>query len=125
MPTYEYRCKKCKHHFELFQSYAEYGQMAVTCPKCGSDNVQRLIGKVRIARTEERRIEEMVDPSQLNGIEDDPKALGRLMRRMGAESGEQIEPEFEEMISQLENGQNLEQIEKDMPGLDNAPDGGG
>ncbi len=122
MPTYEYRCQECHQRFDRFQTYAEYGHRTVSCPKYGSDHVQRLIGRIRIARTEERRIEEMVDPSQLNGIEDDPKALGHLMRQMGREMGEGMEPEFEEVVSRLENGQNPEQIENEMPALGSTPD---
>ncbi len=64
MPIYEYCCQECHQRFDRLQTYAEYGNKTVSCPKCVSDHVQRLIGRIRIARTEERRIEEMVDPSQ-------------------------------------------------------------
>lgn len=117
MPTYDYRCKSCKARFELFLTYAEYDQKKVTCPKCGSDQIVRRIGRVRIAKSDDRRIEDIVDPSQLDGIEDDPKALGRLMRKMGEEMGEDTGPEFEEVVSRLEKGQDPEQIEKDLPEL--------
>lgn len=117
MPTYDYRCKSCKARFELFLTYAEYDQKKVTCPKCGSGQIVRRIGRVRIAKSDDRRIEDMVDPSQLDGIEDDPKALGRLMRKMGEEMGEDTGPEFEEVVSRLEKGQDPEQIEKDLPEL--------
>jgi putative FmdB family regulatory protein len=122
MPTYDYRCKSCKARFELFLTYAEYDQKQhdqkkLACPKCGSDQVVRRIGRIRIAKSDDRRIEDMVDPTQLDGIEDDPKALGRLMRKMGEEMGEDTGPEFEEVVSRLEKGQDPEQIEKDMPEL--------
>lgn len=117
MPTYEYRCKACQARFERFLTYAEYGHTEVTCAKCGSDQVVRRIGRVRIAKSEDRRIEDMVDPAQLTGIEDDPKALGRLMRKMGDEMGEDAGPEFDEVVSRLEKGEDPEQIERDMPDL--------
>ncbi len=117
MPTYDYRCIECREQFELFFSYAEYDQKKVTCPKCGSERVQRRIGKIRFAKSEESRIEDMVDPSKLSGIEDDPKALGRLMRQMGSELGEEVGPEFDEVVSRLEKGQDPEQIEREMPEL--------
>ncbi|MBN2379611.1 zinc ribbon domain-containing protein [candidate division WOR-3 bacterium] len=41
MPTYEYRCKKCGHRFERFQSISE--KPVRKCPKCGG-KVQRIIG---------------------------------------------------------------------------------
>lgn len=115
MPTYEYRCKSCQARFELYLTYAEYDQKKVTCPKCGGEQIQRRIGRIRIAKSEDRRIEDMVDPSQLDGIDDDPKALGRLMRKMGDEIGEDAGPEFEEVVSRLEKGQDPEQIEREMP----------
>ncbi len=41
MPTYEYRCNKCKHTFEEFQSMS--ADPVKRCPKCGKNSVQRLI----------------------------------------------------------------------------------
>ena len=41
MPTYEYECKSCEHHFELFQMMSEPPKKR--CPACGKA-VQRLIG---------------------------------------------------------------------------------
>jgi putative FmdB family regulatory protein len=32
MPTYEYRCRKCGHHFELFHSIKDDAPRR--CPKC-------------------------------------------------------------------------------------------
>jgi putative FmdB family regulatory protein len=117
MPTYTYRCEKCHHRFEKFLTYAEYDNANVKCPVCGSEHVNRRIQKVRIARTEESRIESMIDPEKLQGIEDDPKALGRLMRQMGNEMGEDPDPEFNEVVSRLEKGQSPEDIERELPGL--------
>lgn len=41
MPTYVYRCTKCGHRFEKFQSMA--AEPVKTCPECGAP-VERLIG---------------------------------------------------------------------------------
>jgi len=117
MPTYEYRCVECQKRFEIFLTYAEYDRGEVTCPACGSRNIQRRIGRIRIAKGEESRLEDLVNPANLNGIEDDPKALGRLMRRMGDELGEEVGPEFDEVVSRLEKGQDPEQIEQALPEL--------
>ena len=43
MPTYEYECEKCGHHFELFQRMSE--PKLTDCPQDGCDgHVKRLIG---------------------------------------------------------------------------------
>jgi len=117
MPTYDYRCKSCRARFERCLSYEEYDQKKVTCPECAGNQVERRIGRIRIAKSDDRRLEDMVDPSQLDGIEDDPKSLGRLMRRMGDELGEDAGPEFDEVVSRLEKGQHPDEIEKDLPDL--------
>ena len=41
MPTYEYRCEKCGHAFEEFQSIT--AKPIKKCPKCGKLAVKRLI----------------------------------------------------------------------------------
>ena len=41
MPTYEYECQKCEHHFEVFQSIKDAPKK--TCPKC-KGRVKRLVG---------------------------------------------------------------------------------
>jgi len=40
MPTYEYECKSCHHHFDAFQNIKD--EPLKTCPKCGKE-VRRLI----------------------------------------------------------------------------------
>jgi len=41
MPTYEYRCKQCKHEMEEFQSMKD--EPLVECPACHTPNLVRLI----------------------------------------------------------------------------------
>ncbi len=117
MPTYEYRCLNCRRRFDVFQTYTEYGTKPVACPHCTSENVQRKIGRIRVARSDESRMENLADPSKLEGLEDDPRALGRMMREMGSEVGEEMGPEFNEVVSRLEAGQSPDQIEQDLPDL--------
>jgi len=40
MPTYEYKCRKCGNHFDVFQSMSD--DPVKTCPSCGGQ-VERLI----------------------------------------------------------------------------------
>jgi putative FmdB family regulatory protein len=41
MPTYDYRCKKCDHEWELFQSIK--AAPVKKCPECGKQSAERLI----------------------------------------------------------------------------------
>jgi putative FmdB family regulatory protein len=123
MPNYEFRCLNCQRRFEVFLAYLDYGKKPIQCIHCKSENVQRRIGRVRIAKSEESRLESLADPSRLDSIDDDPKALGKMMREMSKETGEDMGPEFHEVIHRLESGQSPDQIEKDLPELANM--GGG
>lgn len=42
MPTYEYECKKCGHHFEKSQNMVD--KPISICPKCKKKSLRRLIG---------------------------------------------------------------------------------
>jgi hypothetical protein len=49
--------------------------------------------------------------------ENDPKSLGRWMRQMSAEVGEDLGPEFDEVVGRLEAGEDPASIEQSMPDL--------
>ncbi|MBN1372213.1 MAG: zinc ribbon domain-containing protein [Anaerolineaceae bacterium] len=125
MPNYEYRCFDCRKRFMLFFTYAEYGTKPAVCPYCKGTNVQRKIGRVRVARSDDSRMESLADPSNLSGLEDDPRALGRMMREMSKETGESMGAEFDEVVDRLEKGQSPEDIERELPDLGGMADGGG
>ncbi len=125
MPSYDFLCLNCQQRFEIFLSYSEYGSKPVKCVHCGSDNVRRRMTKVRIAKSEESRMENMMDESALEGMENDPKALGQMMKKMGKEMGEDLPPEFDDVVDRLEAGQSPEDIESAMPDLGAAAPGGG
>jgi putative FmdB family regulatory protein len=42
MPTYEYRCKRCRHELEMLQSFTD--APLTRCPKCRKMGLERLIG---------------------------------------------------------------------------------
>ena len=49
--------------------------------------------------------------------ESDPRSLGRWMRKMSDEVGEDLGPEFGEVVGRLEAGESPESIESSMPEL--------
>ncbi|MCA1899226.1 MAG: zinc ribbon domain-containing protein [Chloroflexi bacterium] len=125
MPTYDFICNDCQQRFEVFLTYAEYGKKAVQCVRCQSANVRRRMTKVRIAKSDESRMEAAADDfAGLEGIENDPKALGRMMRKMGKEMGEELPSEFNEVADRLEAGQSPEEIESAIPDLGLDDDAG-
>jgi putative FmdB family regulatory protein len=125
MPTYDFICNDCQQRFKVFLTYAEYGVKTVQCAHCQSGNVRRRMTKVRIAKSDESRIESAADDfAGLEGIEEDPKALARMMKKMGSEMGEELPSEFNEVVDRLEAGQSPEEIESAIPdlGLDDSGD---
>src|SRR5438034_11413751 len=42
MPTYEYHCDACEHHFDEFQSITE--EPLKKCPKCRKSKLRRIFG---------------------------------------------------------------------------------
>jgi len=45
MPTYEYRCEKCRARFTRTESISEHGKAKLRCPKCGSKKVSQAPGR--------------------------------------------------------------------------------
>jgi putative FmdB family regulatory protein len=126
VPAYEFRCKDCHRTFTLkYATYAERDAAAPQCPHCGSADLSNLIHRVGVLTSQDSRMERLSDPSRLSGIdEDDPRSMGRLMREMSAESGEELGPEFDDVVQRLESGEDPESIENSMPELGGGDEGG-
>lgn len=118
MPIYEYRCADCKRRVSIFfRSFAAVTDP--TCPNCGGNNLTRLVSRVAAIKSEDARLEALADPSNFGDVdENDPKSVARFMRKMSDQlGGEDLGPEFNEMVERLEAGESPEEIEKSMPGL--------
>jgi len=122
MPIYEYGCYDCRKRVNVFfRSFTDVETKAAVCPRCGGTNLKRLVSKVAFLRSEESRLEDMADPSNLAGLdENDPKSIARWMRKMSQETGEDLGDEFDEVVDRLEAGEDPESIEKSMPELGGA-----
>ena len=125
MPTYEFRCEHCKKR----NAYTVRGfnpPEAPTCNFCGSASLRRIISRVAVLKSEESRLESMADPSNFGDLdENDPKSMARMMRRLGGEMGEEMPPEFGEMVDRLESGESPEAIEQSMGDTGGIGDMGG
>jgi putative FmdB family regulatory protein len=118
MPVYEYICRACGRRVRLRMSFAEYDQAAPVCPHCGRAELRRRVGRVAVARSEGARLDGLMDDPALDALdEDDPRAMGRMMRRMSDELGEEMGQEFDEVVGRLESGESPASIEASMPEL--------
>jgi hypothetical protein len=80
--------------------------------------MSRLVSRVRVIRSEESQLDDLTDETMMADLdENDPRSLGRWMRKMSQEMGEDLGPEFDEVVGRLESGEDPEEIEKSMPEL--------
>jgi putative FmdB family regulatory protein len=113
MPLYEYRCNACRRRVTLLRSFSDTSTPC--CPECQSEDLSRLVSRVSVLKSEESRLDSLADPSSLAGLdENDPRSIARWMRKMSEETGEDIGPEFDEMVGRLEAGESPEAIEESM-----------
>lgn len=113
MPIYEFRCNRCRSRVSVFQRRIEAPGAAV-CEKCGSDDLTRLISRFAVVRGEDAMLESLDDDAMFAGVdENDPKSVAAWARKMSAQFGEEMEPEFDEMIDRMEAGESPEDIDGD------------
>lgn len=124
MPIYEYVCSDCGRRVSLlWRSFADAESRQAVCPRCGGTRLTRLISRVAVVRSEESRLDDLGDADEMAGVdENDPRSLARFMRKMADEAGEELGPEFDEVVGRLEAGEDPEKIEESMPDLGSAGD---
>ena len=100
MPIYEYRCEACGRvsSFLLLRISEEVDPF---CKACGSREVKRIMSRVAVLKSEEQRMERLLDPSKFSDLdENDPASLERAMKRMGRELGDELGEGFEETVEE-------------------------
>jgi len=123
MPIYEYRCNDCRRRVSVFwRTITEAQAGSPACPRCSGSSLTRLASRVRVIRSEDSRLDDMSDLSGFPDLdENDPRSLGRWMRKMKDELGSEVDDdmgaEFDEVVGRLEAGEDPEAIEQSMPEL--------
>jgi putative FmdB family regulatory protein len=100
VPIYEYYCDACKKTsaFLLLRASEE---VEPYCRACRSKTVRRILSRVSVLKSEEQRMESLLDPSKLGDFdENDPRSVERLMRRMGSELGDELGEGFEQEMEE-------------------------
>jgi putative FmdB family regulatory protein len=103
MPIYEYGCQACGKRTSVFVRSMSTAVRA-RCEHCGSAKLRRLISRVAVARA--KGGDGDFDESMFAGVdENDPRSMATFARRMRDEMGEDMGPEFDQAIAQMEDGQ--------------------
>jgi len=105
MPIYEYGCVDCRKRSSLFVR-SMTTTVKAKCEHCGSKKVRRLISRVAKVRPSSGGGLEDFDESMLADVdENDPRSMARFARKMQHEMGEELGPEFDQMVEQMEAGE--------------------
>ncbi|MHC1771853.1 MAG: FmdB family zinc ribbon protein [Flexilinea sp.] len=114
MPSYDYICTDCKKHFTLFFTFEEYGKKIVRCTRCGSVRTERRIGRIQTIFGDRPTFnQDYVNDKSSDAADEDPRTMGKMMRKLQEQSGEQMDPEFDEVVGRLEKGDSIESIDRD------------
>lgn len=117
MPIYEYKCLECGRK-SVFVTLSIKSRLTLKCKKCGSEDLEKVVSRVAIFRSEESRLESLADPSKLAGLdENDPKSVSRWMKKMGKEMGDDLGEDFDQVVEET-----MEESEKAKKG---GEEGGG
>jgi hypothetical protein len=140
MPIYEYFCP---NNNTVYQFYAKSIAQGETIPKCPDNpkfKMQKMVSGFAItkpgasgdappagpegpsASEEDPKMEAAMAAMESEFAhvdENDPRAMGRMMRKMAEMTGEKLDGEMEEVVRKLEEGADPESLEEQM-GADEA-----
>lgn len=151
MPIYEYYCPDNNTIYQFFAKTLAQGKLIPKCPDNPKFRMEKAISAFAVKTTakkssgekgaegegalgevaggepaEDARMEAAMNAMEsefANVDENDPRAMGRMMRRMAELSGEKIDGEMEEVVRKLEEGADPEKLEEELGGA--FPDEGG
>jgi len=100
MPIYEYRCEDCGKISEFLLIKTDE-IFVPRCKKCKSKKMSRVLSRVRVARSEESRMESLADPSKWGDLDEkDPKSMAKMMKKLGKEFGEELGEDADRMVDE-------------------------
>jgi hypothetical protein len=145
MPIYEYYCPDNNKIYQFFAKTLAQGQTVPKCPDNPAYRMRKMVSAFAVTGAskksqepagagEQAGRETPADDARMeaamaamerefsNVDENDPRAMGRMMRRMAELSGEKIDGEMEEVVRKLEEGTDPEKLEDQLGGGDEAGD---
>ena len=103
MPLYEYRCQDCRRRSTVLVRSLS-GVVEPVCEHCGSGKLTRLISKFSFRRSWGSSLDWAPDSGYPTESDmDDPKRMAQWMRRMQKEMGDEVTPEFDQMVEEMES----------------------
>lgn len=147
MPIYEFFCPNNRRIYSFFARSMRFADKAPHCPDNPKWKMEKMISEFAITGRakepsagstggediDEAKMEAAMGEMEreFGGLADndnpDPRALAKMMRRMGELSGQKLPAEMDEVISRLEKGEDPDKLEAEFGDVFNAMDeaGGG
>ncbi|ATC65505.1 FmdB family transcriptional regulator [Nibricoccus aquaticus] len=139
MPIYEYYCPDNHTVYQFFAKTLAQGRTIPKCPDNPKFRMQKAVSAFAVTSggksteageaagdagapgdaAEDARMEAAmgVMEKEFSSVdENDPRAMGRMMRRMAEMTGEKIDGEMEEVVRKLEEGADPESLEDQLGG---------
>ncbi|MBL9194642.1 MAG: FmdB family transcriptional regulator [Opitutaceae bacterium] len=141
MPIYEFYCPDNHRIYQFYAKTLAQGRTVPPCPDNPKFRMQKAVSRFAVntggygdeppakpageggAEGDDPRMDAALDQMEreFSSVdENDPKAMGRMMRRMAELSGEKIDGEMEEMVRKLEEGADPDELEDRLGGEDAA-----
>jgi len=152
MPIYEYYCSDNHKIYSFYAKTLAQGQTVPRCPDNPAFRLRKILSSFALtgrsrksaddrppaegagaggpggAGAEDARMEAAMSAMEgefANVDENDPRAMGRMMRRMSELTGEPLAGEMEEVVRKLEEGADPDELEGQMgDAMGGGPEGG-
>jgi len=147
MPIYEYYCPGNNTIYQFFAKTLAQGRTVPQCPDNPAYPMVKMMSPFAVAKKskgeagggegppspgsgvasadEDPRLEAAMSAmeSEFSHVdENDPRAMGRMMRRMAEMTGEKIDGDMEEVVRKLEEGADPDSLEEQLGGSDAGAD---
>jgi hypothetical protein len=140
MPIYEFYCAENHTVYQFYAKTLAQGKIIPKCPDNPAFSMRKLLSKFAVtspgksgkqpsdgdaggsdhaAEAEDPRMAAAMNAMESEFArvdENDPRAMGRMMRRMAELTGEKIDGEMEEVVRKLEEGADPDSLEEQLGG---------
>jgi hypothetical protein len=143
MPIYEFYCPDNNRIYQFYARTLAQGRQVPACPDNPKFRMQKVLSSFAVGAGPAKepgdgpaggapegpgdaRMEAAMGAMEreFSGVdENDPKAMGRMMRRMSEITGEKMEGDMEEVVRKLEEGADPDSLEEQLGA--EAPEGAG
>jgi len=148
MPIYEFYCSDNHKIYQFYAKTLAQGQTVPKCPDNPAFSMVKLLSKFAVTSSGKSGKQKAGDEENASGMpdaaedprmeaafgamerefsgvdENDPRAMGRMMRRMAELTGQKMDGGMEEVVRKLEEGADPESLEEQIGGADAGDDPG-